>query len=72
MRKIRKHLRNKPHHLITVPILLCFLTFITNLVAALKDGNIDGNELHQLLYTADAFQAVVLVMIMVVLGKKKK
>jgi len=72
MKNLRKHLRTKPHKLLTVPILLCFLTFITNLCAALKDGNIDSNELHQLLSTADAFETVILVIIMVVLGKKKR
>lgn len=70
--KIREHIKAKPTHLISVPALLCFLTFLTNLFAALKDGVIDSNELHQLLSTADGFETVVLVLVMVVLRDKKK
>lgn len=71
-KRARKYIQSKPDRLISVPALLCFLTFITNLVAALQDGNIDGNELHQLLSTADGFETVVLLIIMVVLRGKKK
>ncbi|HHF7341068.1 TPA: hypothetical protein ACPSKZ_000665 [Legionella anisa] len=72
MRKIKKYIKAKPHHLLSVPVLLCFVTFITNLIAALKDGVIDSNELHQLLSTADGFETVVLLIVMVVLRDKKK
>jgi hypothetical protein len=72
MRKLRGKVKEKPHLVLSVPALLCFLTFITNLFAALKDGNIDGNELHQLLSTADGFETVVLLIVMVVLRDKKK
>lgn len=72
MGKIRDKLKEKPHLVLSVPALLCFVTFITNLVASLKDGNIDSNELHQLLSTADGFETVVLVIIMLALRDKKK
>jgi hypothetical protein len=72
MRKLRRKVRSQPHLVLSVPALLCFVTFITNLFAALKDGNIDGNELHQLLSTADGFETLVLLMVMVVLREKKK
>lgn len=72
MKKLREYLKNKPHLAISVPALLCFVTFITNLVTALKDGNIDANEYHQLLATADGFETVVLFMIMVAINNKKK
>ena len=72
MRRTRKYIKSKPHYFISVPALLCFLTFITNLFAALKDGNIDSSELHQLLSTADGFETVILLIVMVVLRDKKK
>lgn len=72
MRNIRKILREKPHMAIGVPAILCFITFITNLVASLKDGVIDPNEMHQLLTTADGFQAVALFLIMLILKEKNK
>lgn len=72
MRKMQKYIKDKPHHLLSVPAVLCFFTFITNLFAALTDGNIDTVELHQLLSTADGFETVVLVAVMVVLRGKKK
>lgn len=72
MDKLRKMLKEKPHIAISIPAILCFLTFITNLVASLKDGNIDSSELHQLLSTADGFETVVLFAVMLVLKDKKK
>ena len=71
MNRLRKYLKKKPHVALTVPALLCFITFLTNLVAALKDGNIDSNEFHQLLSTADGFETVVIVIMMFVLKDKK-
>jgi hypothetical protein len=72
MKKLIRYLKSKPHTALGLPAILCFITFITNLVMALRDGNIDSNELHQLLSTADGFEAVFLVLIMLVLNKKKK
>ncbi len=57
---------------LSVPMLLCFITFITNLVKALSDGNIDSNELHTLLASADGFETVVLFVVMLVLKNRKK
>ncbi len=72
MRNIRKKVLEKPHLVLSVPALLCFVTFLTNLFTALKDGIIDNSELHQLLSTADGFETVVLLMVMFVLRNKKK
>lgn len=72
MDKLRKKIKSKPHLALSVPAVLCFITFVTNLYAALKDGNIDGGELHQLLSTADGFETVILVVFMLVLRDKKK
>jgi len=72
MDKLRQFLKEKPHVAIGIPAILCFVTFLTNLFAALSDGVIDSNEFHSLLSTADGFEAVVLFAVMLVLKNKKK
>lgn len=72
MDKLLEFLRNKPHVALSVPTVLCFVTFLTNLFSALTDGVIDSNEYHQLLSTADGFETVVLFAVMLVLKQKKK
>ena len=72
MDKLRKKIKSKPHVALSVPTVLCFISFITNFIAAMKDGNLDSNELHHLLSSADGFETVVLIIIMVVLKDKKK
>lgn len=72
MRKLKDKLKSKPYLALTVPAVLCFVTFITNLAAALKDGNIDSTEYHQLLSTADGFEAVVIIIVMGILHSKNK
>lgn len=72
MRKIRDKINENPNLVLSVPAVLCFITFVTNLVAALKDGVIDSSELHQLLSTADGFETVVLVVLMLILKRKKQ
>lgn len=67
-----KNFRKNAHIVLSVPAILCFITFIINLIAAFKDGNIDNNELHQLLMTADGFEAVLVSIIILVLRNKKK
>lgn len=57
---------------LSVPTVLCAVTFLTNLVKALSDGNIDSNELHALLASADGFEIVLLFVVMLVLKDKKK
>ena len=72
MEKFLAMLRRKYHLVLSVPAVLCFITFITNLIQALKDGNIDSNELHGLLASADGFETVFLILVMVLLKDKKK
>ena len=72
MKRLRKKLKDSPHLALSVPALLCFISFITNFIASIKDGNIDSNELHQLLSSADGFETVVIIIIMLVLRDKKK
>lgn len=71
-RKIRRKINQRPHLVLSVPAVLCFITFITNFIAAMKDGTIDSIELHQLLSSADGFETVVLVVLMLVLRKRKR
>lgn len=72
MKKLKKIFESKPHYVLSVPAILCFITFISNFIMAFRDGVIDSNEFHQLLSTADGFEAVVLFIMMLVLKDKKK
>ena len=72
MEWLKQLLRNKPHIAISIPTILCFITFCTNLCAALSDGRIDSNEFNGLLSTADGFEAVILFIVMLALKAKKK
>lgn len=69
--EFRKKIRSNAHVALSVPAVLCFISFITNFIASMKDGNIDSAELHQLLSSADGFETVLLVIVMFVLHKKK-
>jgi len=71
MKCMKEFLKNKPHIVLSVPAILCFVTFCTNLFAALTDGKIDANELSTLLSTADGFESVVLFIVMIALRNKK-
>lgn len=72
MKKIKRKIREKPQIAISAPAILCFVTFISNMIKALGDGNIDTNELHALLASADGFETVVLFIVMLVLKDRKK
>lgn len=72
IKKILDMIRDKPHVAIGMPAILCSITFISNLVAALSDGVITSNEYHTLLSTADGFEAVVLFIVMLLLKDKDK
>lgn len=71
MDKIINYFKENLHVTLSVPTILCFITFITNFSKALSDGNIDSNELHTLLASADGFETIVMFMIMLVLKKQK-
>jgi len=68
--KVKNYFKKNPHIVLSVPTILCFITFITNLIKALSDGNIDANEFHALLASADGF--AIMFMVMLVLKNKKK
>ena len=72
MNELLNKLKNNAHIAISVPAILCFFTFITNLVKALNDGNIDSSEFHTLSASADGFEAVILFVVMLALKRKNK
>lgn len=72
MKKILEILKNKADLVISVPAILCFITFTTNLIHALKDGNIDEVEYHRLLATADGFETILLFAVSIALRSQKK
>lgn len=72
MDELIKRLKNNAHIAISVPAILCFITFITNLIKALSDGNIDAAEYNTLLASADGFESVILFCVMLALKKKNK
>ena len=72
MDELLKKLKGSAHIAISVPAFLCFITFVTNLVKALSDGNIDAVEYNTLLASADGFESVILFFVMLALKKKNK
>jgi hypothetical protein len=72
MKLLRDYIKNKPTHALSVPAILCFIQFLTNLWQIIKTGVFDSNAMNQLLSSADGFEAVVLFAIMIALKSKKK
>ena len=72
MKWLRDYIKNKPNHALSVPAILCFVQFLTNLWEIIKTGVFDSNAMNQLLSSADGFEAVVLFAIMIALKNKKK
>ena len=72
MKSIRDYIKSKPTHVISIPAILCFIQFLTNLWHVIKTGNFDGQSMTQLLASADGFEAVCLCIIMVALKGKKQ
>lgn len=70
MKKLRGKIKDKPYIVLTIPLVLCCIKFISNLYAALKDGNVDSTEYSQLLLTADGFEAVILILYMRLKSRK--
>ena len=71
MNVLREYIQSKPHHVLSVPALLCFIQFVTNLVDVFRTGVFDGRVMNQLLSSADGFETVVLCIIMLALKHKK-
>ena len=69
---LNNFIKNNPVLSLVVPSLLSGANFFGNLIVALSDGQIDSNELHQLMGSANGVQMLLLVVIMVALKKKDK
>jgi len=71
MKKLWEYFVSQPHRMLSIPTVLGFLGFLTNLFTFLRDGNLDNNEFQTLLSTADSFQTVILFVIMLVMRSRK-
>jgi hypothetical protein len=71
MKKLRKKISEKPHYVLSVPISLCCISFVTSFIEAIKDLNIDTKELHELILNSNGLETVILLIIMVILKDKK-
>lgn len=68
---IKQIIKNHPNFAISVPTLLSCASFFGNLFTALSDGQLDGNELHELMSSANGCESLILIAIMVALRQKK-
>lgn len=69
--KIREYLKNNPNVAISLPTILCFIQFITDVIDIFKTGEFNSNMLNQLVSSANGFEAVSLFFIMLILKNKK-
>lgn len=65
-------IKNKPHIVISLPILTSAASFFGNLFIALSDGHLDSAEFHQLLGSANGIESLILIIIFIALKEKKK
>lgn len=71
---LKELIKKNPFISLLMPTGLGGFTFFGNLFAALSDGNLDSNELHQLMSSASGLETLLLLVIMFALkeGKDKK
>ena len=72
MEWLRKLLRENANAAISVPTILCFLQFVTDVVEIIKSEDFTNAMLTQLVYSANGFETVCLFIIMLVLKDKNK
>jgi len=72
MDKIIQKIKDKLNLVIFIPTVLCFLQWITGLVSAASDGQIDSAEFNKLLASANGIEAFILVVVMLALRFKPK
>lgn len=65
-------IKAKPLAALIMPTAIGCVTFAGNLAIALSDGQLDSNELHQLLSSASGAQTAILAIVMVALKYKGK
>lgn len=64
-------IKNNPVLSLAIPSILSGASFFGNLFMALSDGNLDGNEIHQLMGSADGLQMIILMLVILALKKSK-
>lgn len=69
---LKELIKKYPFASLLFPTGLGGINFFGNLIAALSDGNIDGNELHQLMSSASGLETLFLIIIMFALKNNKK
>lgn len=69
---LKQLIKKNPFVALLLPTGLSGFSFIGNLFTALSDGQIDGNELHQLMSSADGLQTLLLMIVMIALKNEKK
>lgn len=70
--KLREYLKTKASLAISLPTVLCFIQFVAEIGDIIKAGKMDNAAFTQLLSSANGFETVVLVVIMIVLKEKSK
>lgn len=69
---LKNHIKNRPNYALSIPAVLCFMQFLSELIDIIKTRTFDSNAITQLLSSADGFESVVLFIIMLVLKTKNK
>lgn len=72
MEWLSNFIKNNPFHALLYPVGLGSFSFFMNILAALSDGQIDGDEFHQLLSSSSGLQTVLLIVIMFSLKSNNK
>lgn len=68
---LKELLKNKPLVGLVPAAGMGVLTFVGHLLIALGDGQLDGNEVHQLMSSASGLETAVLVLVILALKKGK-
>lgn len=71
MSKTKKKGVNKPRVAVTLLAMLSFVSFISNILEALKDGHLSATEFGNLMSSAEGFESVALVIIAIIWKKRK-
>lgn len=72
IKKTKSNFYKKTHIAINISTILCFISFVTNLIQSLKDGIIDNHELHVLLSSVNCVETIILFVVGFALRDSKK
>lgn len=71
MKRIRDYLSTNPHVAISLPAILCFIQFVTDVIEVFKSG-FSSTLFSNLVSSANGFEAVMLLIIMQLLKAKNR